>query len=198
MGEYKGAARNRDVKIFRALDSIFEQTYQNFECLLISDGCEKTREIYTNILLSGKYDERLRYKEVDRHGTWGGNPRNTGIEIATGEIICYLDIDDYFEPWHLQHIVDNFGENQMVYFNDFVMNAANYKLDKPRITRLQISHCGTSSIAHQRNLKARWPIVGNYAHDWKFIEQLIRETKKRSNIGQGGYIVAHIPNQYDL
>jgi glycosyltransferase involved in cell wall biosynthesis len=198
LGEYKGAARERETKLFRALDSVYCQNYENFEILLMSDGCEKTREIYTRMLLDGRYDSRLKYHEVVRLGTWGGNPRNTGIDIATGEIICYLDIDDYFEPWHLSHIAEHFGDNQFVYFNDFVLNPVSQMPNKPRLTRLAISNCGTSSIAHRKDIKSRWPVIGNYAHDWKFIELLIKECKTRGHIGQGGYCVCHIPNQYDI
>lgn len=198
LGSYQGAASQRDLKIHRAIESVFNQTFQEFELLLMSDGCEKTRAIYLDILASGKYDSRLKYHEVPRLGTWGGNPRNGGIDNATGKIIIYLDIDDYYLSGHLQHVWDNFGNNEMVYFDDLLYNFETESFDIVRKTRLACSQCGTSSIAHLATLKSRWPVVGNYAHDWKFIMSLTKECKSMQYIGTAGYCVCHIPQRYDV
>lgn len=198
LGNYSGAASQRELKIHRAIDSVFNQTFKEWELLLMSDGCEKTRAIYLDILASGKHDSRLKYFEVERLGAWGGNPRNAGIDNAKGKIIVYLDIDDVYLENHLQHIADNFGNNQMVYFDDLLYNFDKEDFTDVRKVRLAISQCGTSSIAHLAGLKSRWPVIGNYAHDWKFIQSLVKECIHPVYIGTGGYCVCHIPQRYDV
>ena len=196
LGNYANAATLRELKIYRALDSVYNQTFQDFEILLISDSCSKTRAIYEDILLNEVYDNRLRYFEVERTGLWGGNPRNAGIENADSNLICYLDIDDMFKEDHLQFIVDNADPNTFNYFDDNIYNT-NKKDFEIRKCNLVISHCGTGNIAHGANINSRWDYVGSYAHDWTFIKKLLTERQPKY-LGSSGYCVCHIPKKYDV
>ena len=45
LGEYKRAAKDRDTKIVRAIESVLKQSHEDWELIIISDGCEKTVEI---------------------------------------------------------------------------------------------------------------------------------------------------------
>lgn len=102
----------------RALDSVFNQTHQDFKIYLIGDRYEKKDEI--NEIISA-YDskklffknlefakERDSYKEKLAIWSYGGvNATNIGIEICLAEgnnYICHLDHDDYWSPNHLEII----------------------------------------------------------------------------------------------
>jgi glycosyltransferase involved in cell wall biosynthesis len=102
----------------KALDSVFNQTYQDFKVYLIGDKYENNDEI---IEIVSKYDsnkiyfENLSYaKERDSYSdkwviwSYGGvNAVNIGIDksLSDGyEYICHLDHDDYWEPTHLEEI----------------------------------------------------------------------------------------------
>lgn len=75
----------------RCIYSVVNQTYRNLEILLIDDGspdrCPQMCEEWA------KKDARIRVIHKTNAGL--GMARNTGIEHATGEFICYFDSDDY-------------------------------------------------------------------------------------------------------
>lgn len=102
----------------RALDSIFNQTYQNFKIHLIGDKYENESEL--NHILT-KYDSRLEFenlpyaKERDKYkdnkmvlwGYGGVNAMNHGIQKCLNEdisYVCHLDHDDYWTNEHLELI----------------------------------------------------------------------------------------------
>ena len=77
----------------RCIESIIKQTYSNLEIILVDDGspdgCAKICDEYKN------KDERI----VVIHKKNGGlsDARNAGLKVATGEIISYIDSDDYVD-----------------------------------------------------------------------------------------------------
>lgn len=75
------------------VQSIVNQTYRNLEILLIDDGspdnCPQMCEEWA------ERDSRIRVIHQENQGL--GMARNTGIEHATGEYICYFDSDDFVD-----------------------------------------------------------------------------------------------------
>lgn len=78
----------------RCLSSIVNQTYADLEILLIddgsTDGCPQICDRFA------AQDSRIRVIHKENAGL--GMARNTGIDHATGEYICFFDSDDYVEP----------------------------------------------------------------------------------------------------
>ncbi|MDX2096643.1 MAG: glycosyltransferase, partial [Leptolyngbyaceae cyanobacterium bins.59] len=90
--------------IGRAVQSVLNQTYQNFEMLVVNDGGEDFAA-----LLEAFDDRRIRYlRHEQRRGRSAA--RNTAFQNARGKYIAYLDDDDYYYPNHLQMLVE-FLEN---------------------------------------------------------------------------------------
>lgn len=83
---------NCEKTINRCIDSILQQTYKNFELILVNDG---STDGTSRILCSYK-DNRIKLINQENKGT--GSARNTGIKYATGDFICFVDGDDYVEP----------------------------------------------------------------------------------------------------
>lgn len=83
---------NRADTIRKSIDSILEQTYTNFELIIVDDGStDNTEEIVHSV-----NDERLKYvKHMVNRGACAA--RNTGIDVAIGEYIAFQDSDDV---WH--------------------------------------------------------------------------------------------------
>ena len=80
------------------LDSIQNQTYKNFECLLINDGSpDNSADICREYVAK---DSRFRYFEKENGGV--SSARNLGIERSGGAYIAFIDSDDWVEPDYLE------------------------------------------------------------------------------------------------
>ncbi|SRR5690554_6500503 len=97
---------NRADFIKEALDSVFAQTYPNFEVLVVDDGStDDTRKV----LDAYSQDPRLRYFYQENQGQ--SVARNYGISEAQGEFICFLDSDNRWLPNKLDISVRALTEN---------------------------------------------------------------------------------------
>lgn len=78
----------------RCIKSILKQTYKNFELLLINDG-----SLDNSAEVAGKYtyiDKRVKLFTKDHAGVSAA--RNFGLDISTGDLIQFVDADDFIEP----------------------------------------------------------------------------------------------------
>ena len=87
--------------IAEAIDSVLQQTYRHFELIVVDDGStDSSREVIEA------------YKEqsvgIFQANSGQGAAFNTGIARAKGEIVCFLDADDYYHPDKLSKIVSSF------------------------------------------------------------------------------------------
>ena len=97
---------NRANFLSKAIQSVLNQTYSNFELIIIDDGStDGTKEI-----VSGLNDERIRYVYQENKGR--SDARNLGIELSIGEYICFLDDDDFFLDNHLETMLLNAEKNK--------------------------------------------------------------------------------------
>ena len=92
---------NRAHLIGDTLDSILNQTYLKWECLIIDDGSsDKTDEV---IRMYCKKDSRFKYyNRPDKHLPGGNGARNYGLQLAKGEYIIFFDSDDIMTENHVE------------------------------------------------------------------------------------------------
>ena len=85
------AAYNSARYIRQAVDSVFEQTYARHEVIVVDDGStDDTRQLLE------PYLNRIQYVYQDNQGP--GAARNHGLRLARGEVVVFLDADDYLLP----------------------------------------------------------------------------------------------------
>lgn len=83
--------------IGESLDSVFAQTYRDFEVIVINDGSPDTPDLERVL---EPYRERIVYiKQVNRRAC---GARNNGISHAKGEYLAFLDSDDSWTPGYLK------------------------------------------------------------------------------------------------
>lgn len=99
----------RPEMLTEAVGTVCEQTYPYLE-LIVVDDCSPTpaRETLDGVDLSGNVDVDVRRHEQNR----GANvARNTGISVASGDLIAFLDDDDLWHPEKIEKQVAVFREN---------------------------------------------------------------------------------------
>ena len=100
------------------INSVFKQSYSNFELIIVDDGSTDDTEIVIKKYL---IDERIKYFKIKNGGV--SNARNFGANISKGEYLCFLDADDFFLPNNLKEKVDvlNSDENIGLVHSDVIM-----------------------------------------------------------------------------
>lgn len=93
---------NRAATIVKAIESVFAQTFEDFELIVVDDGSRDGPEL--DRILQRHADPRLR---LARHPVNRGvsAARNTGIDAARGRFVAFLDSDDAWLPAKLEEQV---------------------------------------------------------------------------------------------
>lgn len=83
---------NTEKYLEKCLDSITNQTYQDFEIVIINDGSiDNSQKIIDKYL--NKYQNKIKCINKENGGL--SSARNYGIEVARGDYIIFVDSDDY-------------------------------------------------------------------------------------------------------
>src|SRR5689334_24122006 len=90
-------AYNAAAFIGETLDSVFAQTFADFEVIVVNDGSPDTEALEREL---ARYPEKLRYIKQENQGAAAA--RNTGIKAARGEFVAFLDADDTWLPVFLE------------------------------------------------------------------------------------------------
>lgn len=82
---------NNEDTLFDTIKSVTNQTYQNFEIIIVNDNSSDS----SSILIKEILNQDKRIKVINNKENKGSGPsRNIGIKISEGEYICFLDADD--------------------------------------------------------------------------------------------------------
>jgi len=104
---------NTAALIGEALDSVFAQSYRDFEVIVINDGSPDTPDLERVL---EPYCGRIIYLRQENRRACGA--RNNGISHARGEYLAFLDSDDSWAPGYLQSQIEHLEANSsldMVY-----------------------------------------------------------------------------------
>jgi glycosyltransferase involved in cell wall biosynthesis len=103
---------NAENTLKRCLDSILNQSYNNYEIILVNDGSKDNSE---NICLnySNQY-KNVKYVKKENGGA--SSARNKGIDEANGDYILFVDSDDYVDSNYFDVLKDNCIEDGLAIF----------------------------------------------------------------------------------
>ena len=100
---------NVEKYIKRCLDSVFNQTFNDFEVIVVDDGStDKTNTICNDYC---KNNENMKVIHTEHVGVSAS--RNIGINNASGEYILFLDSDDYID------------KNSLIYISELIKKQKN-------------------------------------------------------------------------
>lgn len=92
---------NRESMVSRAIKSILEQTYRDFEFIIVDNGsADRSGQIADWYAAK---DDRIRVIHRERGNIGAG--RNTGLDAARGDYIAFIDDDDWAEPDFLEFLL---------------------------------------------------------------------------------------------
>ena len=134
-----------------ALDSVLNQTYPYWECVIVNDGsCDNTEEVVSPYL-----DKDNRFKYVKQSNQGVSIARNIGIAHSSGEYILPLDGDDIIEPSYIQKAIDWFDshpETKLVYCKASLFGARSgeWALDDYDYDRFIWANCIFCSAIYKR------------------------------------------------
>lgn len=96
---------NGEAFLSETIESVFKQTYQNFEIIIIDDGStDKSGEICQS------FGDSVSYFYQNNCGA--GQARNNGFKKSNGDFVAFLDTDDYWLPTKLEKQVAVLQANQ--------------------------------------------------------------------------------------
>ncbi|MGH3784845.1 MAG: glycosyltransferase family 2 protein [Pseudonocardiaceae bacterium] len=149
-----------------ALRSLAEQTYLDFEAIVVNDGGDSVAHAIDSIR------PRFPVNLVDTpHRCGVSHARNVGIEYASGQHIAFLDDDDVFLPWHLATAATalDSGELDCVYLGALVSDR--------RIATLPPDWHVMRRKAYPFN--DRFLLVANYIHTGSVVARNFRSSSVR-------------------
>lgn len=115
---------NKAPYVRKALDSVFAQTYKDFELIIVDDGSTDNSltivNDFVNMVESGKW----RVESQKKAGVAAA--RNNGVAKSHGEYVCFLDADDWWESDFLAEM-----DRLIMEYPDAGLYATNYVYFKP-------------------------------------------------------------------
>lgn len=98
---------NADKYLQKCLNSLLEQTINDFEVILIDDGStDKSPSICDEFARKDK-----RFKVIHKKNGGVSAARNTGLEISQGEWVCFVDADDEVKPEWLENFEHSINDD---------------------------------------------------------------------------------------
>ncbi|KAF2325942.1 MAG: glycosyltransferase family A protein [Flavobacterium nitrogenifigens] len=174
------------------LESVLNQEYKSWECIIINDGSpDNCHEVADKWL---QKDSRFKYIEKENGGV--SQARNIGIDQATGEFILPLDADDRIGNTYTEKGIKAFLENtllKVVYCNaeKFGEEIGTWNLSDFSLKKLSSDNIIFCSAIYR---KSDWESIGGYdenmisgLEDWEFWIALLKNNGSALRINDTGF-----------
>lgn len=131
----------------QCLQSILESTYKNYEVIIVIDGA--TDGSYE---IAQKYSEKYENFYVYWQENAGSGPaRNLGLKNATGELIMFIDPDDWIEPDYIEKMVVAQQENDY----DLLVASSTYHIFNKKESKSKIIKKNVTPLCAPNKMDAR-------------------------------------------
>lgn len=139
----------------RALQSVLDQTYTNWELIVIDNHSLD----HTDEIVNGFSDPRITYLKIHNNGVIAIS-RNAGIKASKGEWIAFLDSDDWWANEKLQVCIENTYKNvDLIYHNIEIVDSKTPSLQAAIIKGRQLCCPVIIDLLKQGNALANSSVV---------------------------------------
>lgn len=108
--------------ISKAINSVINQTYNYWELIIIDNNSSDNTE-----LIIGSYDDkRIKHIKINNHGIIGAS-RNRGLEEAEGDLIAFLDSDDWWDKSKLELSLNEIYRDKDIVYHDLILESTSKK-----------------------------------------------------------------------
>jgi glycosyltransferase involved in cell wall biosynthesis len=190
---------SRGVKqLSQLLRDFRNQTYQNFEHLIIYDG--NPPEDVQVLMKEHKDDYNVIFMNIQKDiGNMkmapGTKPRNHGISLAKGVFLVFADDDDRYKSTFLETLISNASDDTIAVVQMSCQESRMYKGGNPnRFTLVPevglpffpiICHMGTPCFIVKREWAVAEPWRHEPEHDFRFIKRIVEKYKPKINVVPG-------------
>lgn len=192
-------AYNVEKYIKKCLDSVLNQTYNDYEIIIINDG---STDNTSKILESYKSNKKIKIINQENKGL--SNARNTGVSNAKGDYILFIDSDDFIEKELLEILNKTIKDEDLVRFQIRILDETNKiikeykeetfnnlngieafnKLSKYNLVELAVCYAYKKDTFLKNNYKFE---EKTYHEDFGLIPYIIISSKKVTSINYIGY-----------
>lgn len=102
---------NRIPKVLNSIDSVFKQSYENWELILIDDCSIENKTAIENVEIGPQNQSITHLTNKTNKGP--GFSRNRGIDTSKGQYLLFLDSDDSIKPRFLERLVGKGAEDTL-------------------------------------------------------------------------------------
>lgn len=95
------------------LDSVLNQTFSDWEAICVNDGSTDG----SSVILDEYAAKDSRFKMISQNNAGTAAARNTGLKVANGDYIFFLDSDDWIEDYALQILADSVNDEDVLCFS---------------------------------------------------------------------------------
>lgn len=181
--------------IGKCLDSVFNQTFKDYEVIVVNDGTKDN-----SMEIVKEYDVKI----INQENMGLSEARNTGVKKAKGEYILFLDSDDFIEKDLLKRINDSSKNNPDIIrfqIEDYENNEVTNKYEEDSFNGLNgveafkricsyhyIENAWAYAIRREYYIKEKYKFKkGTYHEDFGLIPLVIIKSKKVNSINYIGY-----------
>lgn len=198
------ATYNRAQYILESIKSIQNQTFDDWECIVVDDGStDKTEDILKPVL---KADGRFKYfKRKEKYHKGLPGSRNYGLDLAKGDYIIFFDDDDIAHPQNLEICVQELSSRDISFcryirktftgdfdYNfDFSKAYSYFFIDKSDINKilkneLQFNSCAVmwTKACYETH---RYTEHLKYAEEWEVYARILTSVGKGISINKALY-----------
>lgn len=174
------------------LISVLNQTYSNWECIIVNDGSQDATE--TVAMNWTAKDNRIKYIQKSNSGLSAA--RNSGITLAQGEFILPLDADDKISPDYLAQAIQVFKNDNTLkvvycFAEKFGNESGRWELPDFSLYNLSQNNLIFCTALYR---KKDWELVGGYDvkmiygwEDWEFWIAMLKNGGNVKRIEQVGF-----------